>query len=315
MPATADAPLCHAHVAGPGVLTSTIITMCAPNATAAIMEVTTNASNYTHSTHPTDVSGMLMVVSVGLELIATAGIITNVLALVALKMAHLELRPVHRFLINLSITDIVICASTGGLMASYFLENSEAKFVINIICYALLVTGLVSQAGSLLILALDHYFAIVYPLRYCLILSKKYCYILIGLSWLIAFCIHLVSIICKSTIVGNTELVSRMCKGALIIYCLYIGLVLLGMTTIYIRVLYEIRKMTNRNLSGANVPGQNKKAIRTTAMIIGTYFAFVCPQVIAASLLPSGYLMMPSIINTTLTSWMLLNCSLFTLCA
>ena len=130
-------------------------------------------SNHTASIHPTDESGMLMITFVGLELIATAGITTNILALVALKMAHVEVRPVHRFLINLSITDIVICASTGGLMASYFWQNHDAKLPMYIICLALFVTGLLSQAGSLFILALDHYFAIVYPLRYCLILSKK----------------------------------------------------------------------------------------------------------------------------------------------
>ena len=285
--------------------------MCATNATIETMEITTMVSNHTGSIHPTDESSMMMITFVVLELIATAGITTNILALVALKMAHLELRPVHRFLINLSITDIVVCASTGGLMASYFLQSREAKFYMYSICMALFAIGLLSQAGSLLILAFDHYFAIVYPLRYCLILSKKCCFIIIGLSWLIALCIHLVSIICQSMVISgkNTELVRRICKVAVIIHYLYFGLVLLGMAIVYIRVLYEIRKMTNRNLSGANVSGQNKKAIRTTFMIVGTYFAFVCPQLIAAFLLPSSNLMMPSIIDTLLTSWMLLNCS------
>ena len=265
-------------------------------------------SNHTGSTRSTDESGMLMIAFVGLELIATAGTITNILALVALKMAHVEVRPVHRFLINLSITDIVICSSTGGLMASYFWRNHEAKLPLYIICLALFVTGLLSQAGSLFILALDHYFAIVYPLRYCLILSQKCCYILIGLSWLLAFCIHLVSIVCQ-TIAGNTKHVTGICEGAMIIHFLYIGLILLGMAVIYIRVLFEIRKMTHRNLSGANVSWQNKKAIKTTFMIVGTYFAFVCPQLIASFLDPSNNPVIPSIMNTILTSWMLLNCS------
>ena len=266
------------------------------------MEITTMVSNHTGSIHPTDETGMAMITFVGMELIATAGITTNILALVALKMAHVEVRPVHRFLINLSITDIVICVSTCGLLASYFLENNEAN-IMNFICFSLFGTGLGNQAGSLFILALDHYFAIVYPLRYCLILSKKCCFILIGLSWIIAFCIHLVSIICRSTVIENSRHV--ICKAATIIRYLYTVVVLLGMAVIYIRVLFEIRKITNQNLPGANISGQNKKAIRTTFMIVGTYFAFVCPHMIAESLLPSS----SSSIIPILISWMLLNCS------
>ena len=270
------------------------------------MDITTNTSNTSKiicltAYHETTIQAGY----IGLEIIAMAGIISNVLGVIALKMMHEEFRPVHRFLVNLSIVDIVTCISTSGITPYHFWPCSKVIQTIHFISKNVFNTCLLSQAGSLLILALDHYFAIVTPLRYCLILNKRCCFMLITIQWIGTTAITSASIACTLLLSQQDGLydIAVYCEAVRIVHFLYFGLVLGSMTLIYIRVLFEIKKITDRNLIGASTLRHNAKAIKTTFLILGTYFAFVIPTLVTKAM---NTAFIP-IIRIIFLCWLLMN--------
>ena len=235
---------------------------------------------------------------VGMAIIATTGVISNILGVIALKTAIVEYRPVHYFLANLSTVDILVCVSiTCKTMASYCWQGKHVDASIKAVFAFMMSSSTLGHAGCLLTLALDHYCAIVYPLRYQLLLDKKRCYFIIGLLWLVSISVPAFYTLCNHIDVG-------MCEAQGVSILLYYGFVFLLMIIIYGRVLKEIWKMANSVLSGTHQTHQNKKAIKTTFMIVGTYFLFIGPKwmtmVINSSLQP--------IMHVILDCWFLMNC-------
>ena len=275
------------------------------------MEVTTNPFNSSNSSFTKAPMGRVVIAGcIVQEIVAFTGIVSNILGILAMKMAHLDIRPVHYFLINLSLVDITICISIGGLLVHYLLPWSPVLYSITFVFQTAYTTTLLSQAGCLLILALDHYFAIVYPLRHYLILNKRCCCILITIQWSMAIAINSASVACvlRTPPEEGPYEIGDKCKVEMFLYFLYFGLVILGMTIIYIRVLFEIRRMTNRNLSGANISGHNKKAIKTTFVILGTYVVAMSPQIVAFLISHNADPELQIGLYIFLNCWLLLNC-------
>ena len=269
---------------------------------------TSNSTGNTCDEHSSD--AVMTAGSVGLPFIAIAGILSNILAIAALKVAIKELRPVHRFLINLSITDILLCSSTVGITGFYIWQCNDTMYIVNAICLFLFSTCMTGQAGSLLILALDHYFAIVYPLRYQCILNKKRCYSMIGILWIGVICFQIPYTVCSFSKPPSTYAYDfdNYCEVEGIVIAAYLVICFLGMLVIYVRVLLEIQGMKSTNMSSTHRPGQSKKAIKTTLLLLGTYFLCIGPQWVATLAVPSDAQKLRSRTNAILLCILLMNC-------
>ena len=256
----------------------------------------TSCTNVINNTCFADVSEQqFTAVIVGMAIITTTGIISNILGVIALKIAIVEYRPVHYFLANLSTVDILICVSiTCKTMASYCWQGKHVDVSIKAVFIIMKSSSLLGQAGCLLTLALDHYCAIVHPLRYQLLLDKKRCYFLIGMLWLVTISMPAFYTVCSHT---NESMCEAMEVAILVSY----GFVFLLMIILYGWILKETWNMSK---SGTQQTGLNKKAIKTTFMIVGTYFLFIGPKWMAAIIdSPSQPIM-----NVILECWLLMNC-------
>ena len=77
---------------------------------------------------------------------------------------------------------------------------------------------------------------------------------------------------------------------------------------IYVRVLLEIQGMKSTNMSSTHRPGQSKKAIKTTLLLLGTYFLCIGPQWVATLAVPSDAQKLRSRTNAILLCILLMNC-------
>ena len=258
------------------------------------MDPSSNESSSTNSSCSEDIKDELVLSGcIGLVISSLVGILSNTLGIASLKKAIVELRPVHHFLINLSITEIVLCASTWTFPVMYMLQCDTVIYYIYEVSTVIFGIGMLGQVGSLLLLAIDHYFAIIYPLKYLLFLSKRCCYILIAVQWCIAIAVYTIYIVynilsCGFYPVSNGPYdFSNYCVEASAVYLIYFALVFMSIFAIYIRVLMEIYRMAKFDQPLNNHAGLNKKAIKTTFIILGTYFVFNVPGYVVSVVLSS----------------------------
>ena len=258
------------------------------------MDPSPNESSSTNSSCSEDIKDDLVLSGcIGLVISSLVGILSNTLGIASLKKAIVELRPVHRFLINLSISEIVVCASTWTFPVMYMLPCDTIIYYIHAVSVVIFSIGLLGQVGCLLLLAIDHYFAIIYPLKYLLFLSERRCYILIVVQWCIAIAVHTTYVVYSILSCGSYPVskepydFSNYCVEASAVYLIYFALVFLTIFVIYIRVLMEIYRMGKFSQPLNNHAGLNKKAIKTTFMILGTYFVFEVPGYVVSVALPS----------------------------
>ena len=258
------------------------------------MDPSSNESSSTNSSCSEDIKDELVLSGcIGLVISSLVGILSNTLGIASLKKGIVELRPVHRFLINLSITEIVVCASTWTFPVMYMLPCDTVIHYIYAVSVVIFSIGMLGQVGSLLLLAIDHYFAIMYPLKYLLFLSDRRCNILIAVQWCIAITVYTTYNVCNKLSCGvyavSTELYdfTNYCVEASTVYLIYFALVFMSIFAIYIRVLMDIYRMVKFDQPLNNHAVLNKKAIKTTFMILGTYFVFNVPGYVVSVALPS----------------------------
>ena len=266
-----------------------------------------------NSTCVKDVHAALIAVgSVGvIIIISITGIIANIIGIAAIKTAIREFRPVHNFLLNLSIADICVCVSGLTMHILNFLQCSTVKNNVYRVVMAFMPISVLGQAGCLLLLALDHYLVIVYPLRCQVLLNRQRSYIVISAQWCVAIVCHSVYAACSYPLppLQSPYDFSNYCTDEAKINAIYFMIIFLIMFALYVRVFMEIHRMPNLALSGVNKQ-QNKKAIKTTLMILGTYFLLMGPQWTTTIVLQGlGLVREKGYIFVFLNCLMILNCS------
>ena len=265
----------------------------------------------TNSTYPEDVHAALVAGgTVCIIIIAIAGIIANIRGIAALKTAIGEFRPIHNFLLNLSIADIFVGVSTLTSHTIHLMQYNNFNYIIHRAIMTVMPISVLVQAGCLLLLALDHYLVIIYPLRCQVLLNKQRSYIIIAVQWTTAILCHLFYAVCSYSFppMQSAYDYSNYCADEAKISAIYFMIVFLSMFALYARVFVEIHKMPNLASSGVNK--RNTKAIKTTLMILGTYFLLMGPQWIATLVMQALDLIQEKgYIFVFLNCLMILNCS------
>ena len=167
-------------------------------------------------------------------------------------------------------------------------------------------TSVLGQAGCLLLLAIDHYLVILYPLRCQVLLNRQRSYIVISAQYGVQRLCAIMSMRYSLTLHHHCNHPTTSAKISAIYFFMIIFLI---MFALYVRVFMEIHRMPNLALSGVNKQ-QNKKAIKTTLMILGTYSLLMGPQLTTTIVLQGlGLVREKGYIYVFLNCLMILNCS------
>ena len=217
----------------------------------------------------------------------TTGVALNIAALASMYFGLRELRPFHRFLICLSISDIAapIMFVTATFL-NHLPECSGPRLFLkcgNYISYLLL-------GGNIFLLALDLYLAICRPLHYQNIMTPRCCANLICLVIVLACLIGTIDIYARPISMlktgedfcgSNVSIIAN--RSSRYVVASYITLLAIGIITFYVKIIREIHKIVpvQQNVEGQNV-GQrrrpsNWKSIRTVLMVAGTMVLFLTP--------------------------------------
>ena len=209
------------------------------------------------------------------------GTALNVVALCAMRLGVKDFLPVHRLLVGLGVSDILALTSAWPRLLYTGCDCISKKMIhaweifVRLLAYC-----------NLLGLALDQYIAISKPLHYGLILTKTRVYLFTAVIYIVSYVIaHLNMIIgllrwlidpaggdCRTYIFKATGTL----MGSILLSVLLMVTIII--TTFYLLVLYEIRKMSkNQNNFNRNYIRSCKKAIKLTSLVIGSFIVFFTP--------------------------------------
>ena len=220
-----------------------------------------------------------------------AGMTMNAVAIAAIKMAIYDIRPVHYFLINLSVTDMLICVTKWPRLIVYSYPSFHFDRALNDLIVSVELTLRFMGLMAMLLLGIDQYVAVCHPLRYTAILTKKRIMILIVFSWFLAICIGNIQypirvvymLVYSEGFYDDVPYKESWSAQELGIYICG-GLLTISILFVYSRVLIEITK-SHRHVgpipanvgNGSKGRQSNKKAFKTIGLVVGTYLIFHVP--------------------------------------
>ena len=123
----------------------------------------------------------------------------NILVLYAFTRFHHLQTPTGKFIANLAIADLCLGLSMPFQMSFFF--HPELNFMIGpcLLRFEVIIFTSTSSLLSLFFTVGDRYIAVLYPLRYQVIVSDKVTNILIGIVWIYAFVLAILPIIGYNT--------------------------------------------------------------------------------------------------------------------
>ena len=217
-------------------------------------------------------------------------LMVNIVSIIAIHHVPQRLTPHLKLIISLGTADILITVSVflhvinqlfnsvtdiGVTKPGERLGSACTTAIINsVTIFAFLVTLL-----NLLAMALDHYTAIVWPLYYTRLMSRKKTTVIITVMWITAAIGGFSNFIFgfpgydkpKQDLFNYCEFVMY---GNFHAEYLVFGVTLLCLNVfvyIYLRIYCEVRKIQRRTSSFPHETVQNSKAMVTTLLIIGTF--------------------------------------------
>ena len=251
--------------------------------------------------------------------IGIVGLIQNCIALAAIYVSVKDLQPVHRFLINLSISAIgmiilFIIEQVDRITLNDNRETSIGVCIARNLLGSLSYTIYLSLFWALLCLALDLYLAICKPLHHQMFLTKRKTNFIIIISWftsiLFGFSNTWVTlhksrldarIFCEETVYQYVHEIQ------IRISLVYSGILATAMLFLYSRIALEICKIGSyvQPIPEPINPIQAKKAFLTIILVNGTVFLFMTPSVMFAALFN---ILHEGLGGQFCLAWSLLNC-------
>ena len=216
----------------------------------------------------------------------------NLLALMALRLGINDLQPKHRFLITLSISDILMALSF--VLIRLLTLGTVTVCNVTALLHCFLFIGFASLTSSLVCLGCDLFMAICKALRYEALMTKRRITIAILVMWSWSITIGVSHILCRMPDMaqrnkGFCEARAEMCPHFLTIFLGHCGLCAFAIVILYGRVLWEVWHMAKmvQPSHGQSVQDNTKsakKAITTILLIVCTLGIFLLPAYFATFL-------------------------------
>ena len=232
--------------------------------------------------------------------IGTLAIICNIVVLIGMLGSRLWSRNQHLLIINLCVCDLL--STTWWTVGSVALYNptapdvyyDEVYFCLKINIYWIYLMFQMSIVLTIVTMAIDHYVAIVLPLRYEVILSRRRIVACMVTPWVIPIIINFMMLVI--TLVGSNSrygMLFNLCDDTLFLLRMQVSVVCLSililaaiiiMLYVYIRVLIEIRRsaVLMRNMIGQSQSHDHRKnhhAVVTTLLVLVTFIIGWVPYI------------------------------------
>ena len=233
---------------------------------------------------------------------ASLGIIANMIVLIGMLGSRLWTSNQYLLIINLCICDLLLATSRLVMMIFDYLYVTYLKpefLCLGYIMDRCYYTAQMSTVLTITTMTLDHYVAIILPLRYHVIFSRHRLVVCLITLWVMSTLFGFTRLAVSSVMSvndGEPFTVFMLCYNKYIprnlqyeFYCLWapITTAIVIMVYVYIRVLIEIRKSaaSMRHMIGPSQSCDHKmnhRAVITTLLILGTFIFGWVPYGICA---------------------------------
>ena len=228
-------------------------------------------------------SAASIVLSLWFSLSGLAAVIGNAVVLWLLYKNE-SLRTIsNQFLASLSVADLLVglVIDPAWIAIKCYIKPREPTHILFDVIMLLWIHTTAATTFNLCCVSVDRFIAIRFPFRYHDIVTKKRCYTVIILLWLISLGLP----ICSMSVVDDEDnVVALVLSLALITFVFPLFVV----SFCYICILREARKQFRKILTAIN-PGnydenirvntmQNFKAIKTVGVVLGVYIITWIPS-------------------------------------
>ncbi len=224
----------------------------------------------------------------------TVGCVLNIATSVAMVAVPRKLKPFHQLCLRLSITDIILCIIYIDNTLHLIVPICKSGISPNIFVENVL---LIDCLWCLLLIGLDHYFAICNPLHYPSIVTSRKVLISIGITVGLSLLLLTPFIMVVSS--GNvcTRQMTEYIFDQIYTMMIVGALVTVALIFLYLRVYFEAlnatRKITMITVSSivyassqsSSQHSSSKKAVKTIGLILGGFLVFWIPGLIIALVL------------------------------
>ncbi|XP_052764182.1 melanocyte-stimulating hormone receptor-like [Mya arenaria] len=234
-----------------------------------------NSGEYQGYREPTEIIKLILIVF---------GFLANMFSILAtLNVTRDRWSPYNTLIINLGVSDIMVILSC--VLHDILMFKNRFHPCTPVLRRMFLNIALTSTLFNLVLMAVDHYVAIMQALYYDRFFSKQKVRIIIATLWVISmFCgvldlfVSLPSFRKKeTTFCDHVNTVNRTTFNYEFVIVIFIFIVLVGLLIIYTRICYQVRKLVQDDRHNRLESSRSMKAIVTTFLIIGTFALCWCP--------------------------------------
>ena len=234
-------------------------------------------------------------------LLCVLAIITNIVAIFATCKVKYYLTLHLKLIISLSASNILIAVTILGMVLNKLLNNPRVlgqsrpydrtlTSCLFAVVNSIEIMGFLTSLLTLLTMAVDHYIAVMIPLRYPKIMSRRRGLIIVGCIWCVAFLFGFSNIFLG--LIQNhydSEEVFHYCEFVMydryhaeVLVCIVTSIFILSVTYIYICLYRRLRalKKQPKLMPGGNYSLHNRAAVVTTIFIIIAFTVCLIPYII-----------------------------------
>ncbi|KAH3710445.1 hypothetical protein DPMN_069927 [Dreissena polymorpha] len=216
-------------------------------------------------------------------LVSVCGIIANVCSILAtVHIPRDKWTTYNKLIINLAVSDILV-------VTNVCVNHISVTLMDNNVCLGILSTvlfniGLTSTLFNLLLMAVDHFLAIMYALRYEYLMSNFRSNVVIIFVWIISVLVSVLEIFVvfadinmkfDSDICINIHANSKINYEFVIVIFIFVAMT--ALLVIYTRICIQVRRLVRQDRLYQRTESHSYKAVRTTFLIIGTFALCWCP--------------------------------------
>ncbi|XP_052764823.1 melanocyte-stimulating hormone receptor-like [Mya arenaria] len=212
------------------------------------------------------------------------GFLANVFSIVAtLNVPRERWSQYNTLIVNLGVSDIMVVLSC--VIHDILMLKKCHHHCTPVLRRMFLNIALTSTLFNLVLMAVDHYVAIMQALYYDRFFSKQKVRIIIAALWATSVFCGVLDLFVSlpsfrkedTTFCDHVNTVNRTTFNYELVIVIFIFIVLVGLLIIYTRICYQVRKLVRDDRHNQLESSHSMKAIVTTFLIIGTFALCWCP--------------------------------------